>query len=175
MKNIVLTGFMASGKTTIGKELEKITGKRLLDTDLVIEEESGMTTQEIIEKFGIDKLRELESIAVLMCAAESGVIISTGGGAVIKDENREVLKKTGVVFNLVMDEELIKERLPEAKKTRPLMQDSEENIIKLFREREKFYADCDFKVYTKGKLPEEIAAEILKNYILKTMILKEGN
>ncbi len=173
MKNIVLTGFMASGKTTIGKELEKITERRLLDTDSIIEEESGMTTKEIIEKFGIEKLRELETIAVYMCASQSGVIISTGGGAVIKDENREALKKTGVVFNLVMDEELIRERLKEAKKTRPLLNDTEENVIKRFHERETFYADCDFKIFVKGKTPEEIAAEILKNYILKTMILKE--
>ena len=173
MKNIVLTGFMASGKTTIGEELEKITERRFLDTDLVIREESGMTTAEIIEKFGIDKLRKLESIAVLMCAAESGVIISTGGGAVIKEENREALRKTGVIFNLVMDEELIRERYEEAKKTRPLMQDTVEKVIELFNERKDCYADCDFKIYIKGKTPEEIAAEILKNYILKTMILKD--
>ena len=174
MKNIVLTGFMASGKTTIGEELKKITGKRLLDTDLVIKEESGMTTAEIIEKFGIDKLRELETIAVYMCASETGVIIATGGGAVIKEENRAALKKTGVVFNLVMDEELIRERYEEAKKTRPLMKDSVENVIELFKTRKECYADCDFKIYIKGKTPEEIAAEILKNYILETMILKDN-
>lgn len=167
MKNIVLTGFMASGKTTIGKELAAITGRKLIDTDTMIEQEMGMTTNEIFENFGEEYFRDLETVACHAAAEEKGVIVSTGGGAVIREINREVLKKTGVVFNLEMNEALIKERMTDAKATRPLMSDEVDNVIARFNSRKEFYDDCDYKipVYT-GLTPTDYAAEILKKYTL---------
>ncbi|MDO4617888.1 MAG: shikimate kinase [Clostridia bacterium] len=173
MKNIVLTGYMASGKTTVGEELKKITGKELVDTDKLIEEEAGMTVNEIFQRFGEEYFRDLEKIAVCIASSYSGIIVSTGGGAVLNEENRKRLRDTGVVFNLTMTDDLIRERIDMAKDTRPLMADDVENIIKRYHDRENFYNDCDFKINTVGKTPTDIAAEILKNYILKTMILKE--
>ncbi len=167
MKNIVLTGFMASGKTTIGKELATITGRKLVDTDTMIEQEMGMTANEIFENFGEEYFRDLETVACHAAAEEKGVIVSTGGGAVIREINREVLKKTGVVFNLEMNEALIKERMTDAKTTRPLMSDEVDNVIARFNSRKEFYDDCDYKipVYT-GLTPTDYAAEILKKYTL---------
>lgn len=167
MKNIVLTGFMASGKTTIGKELATITGRKLVDTDTMIEQEMGMTANEIFENFGEEYFRDLETVACHAAAEEKGVIVSTGGGAVIREINREVLKKTGVIFNLEMNEALIKERMTDAKTTRPLMSDEIDNVIARFNSRKEFYDDCDYKipVYT-GLTPTDYAAEILKKYTL---------
>lgn len=167
MKNIVLTGFMASGKTTIGKELATITGRKLVDTDTMIEQEMGMTTNEIFQTFGEEYFRDLETVACHAVAEEKGVIVSTGGGAVMRDINREVLKKTGVVFNLEMNEDLIKERISDAKATRPLMSDELDKVIERFNSRKEFYDDCDYKipVYT-GLTPTDYAAEILKKYTL---------
>ncbi len=167
MKNIVLTGFMASGKTTIGKELSTITGRKLVDTDTMIEQEMGMTVNEIFENFGEGYFRDLETVACYAAAEENGVIVSTGGGAVIREENRRVLRKTGVIFNLEMNEELIKERLLEAKATRPLMSDELGEVVERFNSRKEFYDDCDYKIPVyNGQTPTDYAAEILKKYTL---------
>lgn len=172
MKNIVLTGFMASGKTTISKELATITKRKLVDTDTMIEQEMGMSVTEIFENFGEEYFRDLETIACHAAAEEKGVIISTGGGAVMREVNREALKKTGIVFNLEMNEDLIKERMIDAKETRPLMQDEIDKVIERFNSRKEFYDDCDYKipVYTNGT-PTDYAGEILKKYTF-SMITK---
>ncbi len=171
MKNIVLTGFMASGKTTIGKELAKITERRFVDTDLMIEQEMRMTINEIFANFGEEYFRDLETIACHAAAGEKGVIISTGGGAVMRDENRKVLKSTGVIFNLEMNEELIKSRLQANKDTRPLMSEELNEVIERFNSRKIFYEDCDCKVAVyDGRTPTDYAAEILKNYTLLTIV-----
>ena len=172
MKNIVLTGFMASGKTTIGKELATITKRKLVDTDTMIEQEMGMSVTEIFENFGEEYFRDLETIACHAAAEEKGVIISTGGGAVMRKINREALKKTGIVFNLEMNEDLIKERMIDARQTRPLMQDEIDKVIERFNSRKEFYDDCDYKipVYTK-ETPTDYAGEILKKYTF-SMITK---
>lgn len=169
MKNIVLTGFMASGKTTIGKELATITGRCLVDTDAMIEEEMGMTINEIFANFGEEYFRDLETVACHAAAEEKGAIVSTGGGAVIREKNREALKSTGIVFNLEMNEELIKARLADNKATRPLMSDELKEVIDRFNSRKEFYNDCDYKIPVyDGKTPTDYAAEILKLYTLST-------
>ena len=171
MKNIVLTGFMASGKTTIGKELAAITGRRLVDTDLMIEQEMGMSINEIFANFGEEYFRDLETIACHAAAEEDGVIVSTGGGAVMREINREVLKKSGVIFNLEMNEELIKARISDNKDSRPLMTDEVQAVIERFNSRKEFYADCDYKIPVwDGKTPTDYAAEILKLYTLSTVV-----
>lgn len=171
MKNIVLTGFMASGKTTIGKELATITGRRLVDTDLMIEQEMGMSINEIFANFGEEYFRDLETIACHAAAEEDGVIVSTGGGAVMREINREALKKSGIIFNLEMNEELIKARISDNKDSRPLMSDEVQAVIERFNSRKEFYADCDYKIPVwDGKTPTDYAAEILKLYTLSTVV-----
>ena len=171
MKNIVLTGFMASGKTTIGKELATITGRRLVDTDLMIEQEMGMSINEIFANFGEEYFRDLETLACHAAAEEDGAIVSTGGGAVMREINREVLKKSGVIFNLEMNEELIKVRIANNKDSRPLMTDEVQEVIERFNSRKEFYADCNYKIPVyDGKTPTDYAAEILKLYTLETVV-----
>lgn len=165
MKNIVLTGFMASGKTTIGKELATITGRKLVDTDIMIEQETGMSINDIFSTFGEEYFRDLETVACYAAGEEDGVIISTGGGAVVRDINREALRKNGIVFNLEMNDELIEQRLEDNKATRPLLSGEIDEIKARFNARKKFYDDCDFKIPVyDGKTPTDCAAEILKKY-----------
>ncbi len=163
MKNIVLTGFMASGKSTVGKELSKITKRAFIDTDELIEEEAGMTVSDIFQNFGEKYFRDLETIACQMAGEEDGIIIATGGGAVLREENIQALKKNGIIFNLQTDESLIAERLSGAKEGRPLMQAELFEVIERFTQRKAFYERCDYKIPVYGgRTPLEIAGEILK-------------
>ena len=97
-------------------------------------------------------------------AEMKNVVIATGGGVVLNEQNIENLRKTGVIFNLSPDFSVIRERLEEARKTRPLLkQDSIENIKKRFDDRKPFYDNCDYKIKViHGRTPRSYAMEILE-------------
>lgn len=164
MKNIVLTGFMASGKSTIGAEISDISGMRLIDTDKMIETESKMTINEIFAKFGEGYFRDLESKAISKASKQKQVVISTGGGAVLRTENIEMLRKSGVVFNLEPSLATIRERLCDARSTRPLLADAEINeVFERFHSRKPYYDNCDCKIYVSNALsPRDFAIQILE-------------
>ena len=93
MKNIVLTGFMGAGKTAVGKELAHILGMKLIDVDTEIEKSEQITINEIFSQFGEPRFREIETAMIKKIAAAKNLIISTGGGAVLKQENMEILRE----------------------------------------------------------------------------------
>lgn len=162
-RNIVLTGYMASGKSTIGRKLSELTGRTLIDTDTIVEKNAGITISEIFEKYGEEHFRKLEAEACKIAAGEEYAIIATGGGAVLRGENIEALRKNGIIFNLEPDEETIINRLFKKKTDRPLVKDAaSEAILNRFRDRKPFYDNCDRKIYVNdSKLPEDFAKEIL--------------
>ena len=162
--NIVLTGFMATGKTTIGTAIANMSDYRFVDTDEIIVKNSGMEINEIFAKYGEKRFRELEREAVAEAADTDNAVISTGGGVVLNALNIDILRKNGVIFNLDPDFSVIEERVIEARKTRPLMQgESIDGIRERFERRKPFYDNCDRKIFVTGeKKPEEYAAEILK-------------
>lgn len=161
--NIVITGFMASGKTQISKAVSEQSKYRLIDTDDMITEKMNMTINEIFKKYGEKYFRELEKEAVREAAACDGAVIATGGGVVLDKENIDMLRENGVIFNLSPDFSVIRERLEEARKTRPLLSgESIENIEKRFIARKPFYDNCDFKIHIiSGRTPRSYAMEIL--------------
>lgn len=153
--NIVLTGMPASGKTTIGKKLAEITGKELIDTDDLIVKKAGISISEIFEKYGEEYFRNIESEVIAEVSLKNGVIISTGGGAVLKSENVLNLKKNGEIFFL---DRPLEDLIPTS--DRPLA-NSRESIIKRYNERIDIYnstADFIINVIT----PDITANEILK-------------
>lgn len=162
-RNIVITGFMASGKTEISKAIAKVSDYKLTDTDEMIVEKTGISINEIFAKYGEEKFREIEHECVCNAAARSGLVISTGGGVVLNKENVKELRKNGVIFNLAPDFEVIEERLAAAAADRPLLQgQSIENVRKRFNDRLPYYADCDYKIHVvSGRLPASYALEIL--------------
>lgn len=164
MKNIVLTGFMASGKTATGQALAELTGRQFVDTDAMIEAEAGLTANEIFAQHGEVYFRDLESAAVLRAAQMEDAVIATGGGAVLRVENIEILRKTGVIVNLEPTEETIRARLSQAAGTRPLLQGQEiTQVLERFRARQPFYSNCDYKLcVTNGRSPQDYAEEILE-------------
>ena len=162
MKNIVLTGFMGTGKSSVGVELAVKLGYRYLDLDCVITDHAGMSVNRIFAEHGELYFRDLETKAIEEIAYMENLVISTGGGAVIRDKNRELLRSAGVVINLVASAEEIFSRL-QTDCSRPLLKDdmSLEKIMKMLEEREPFYADSDIRIDTVGKKVEDVVLEIL--------------
>ena len=97
-ENVVLIGMPASGKSTVGALLAKKLSRPLIDTDKLIEERAQMTISEIFERFGEKKFRELETEAIKEASAQNGSVISTGGGAVLKEENVTALRENGRIY-----------------------------------------------------------------------------
>lgn len=164
-KNIVLTGFMGAGKSTVGRMLAGILGRKLVDTDDLIEAEAGMRISEIFEKHGEDYFRELEEKIVAKASLLEDHIIVTGGGVVLREKNIQNLRKKGVIIYLHATPEVIYNRVKN-QSHRPLLQvkDPLKKIRELLEFRAPFYANHDFKIDTSSLSVEEVVDEVL-NYI----------
>jgi shikimate kinase len=100
MKNIILIGFMGSGKSTVAKRLAEEFSLPLVEMDLRIEEKAEMSIPDIFSKFGEEKFRELESL-VLLESLENRGVIATGGGVLTKKENQEMLSNESYVLKMI--------------------------------------------------------------------------
>ena len=118
--NIVITGFMASGKTEISKQLHKLSGYSLVDTDELIVKKTGMSINEIFEKKGEEAFREIEHNVISEVSKRDNTIISTGGGVPLNEINMDELRKNGIIVNLAPDFDVIKQRLTNARSTHAL-------------------------------------------------------
>lgn len=163
MKNIVLTGFMGAGKSAVGKKLAERLGLQVIDTDDVIEEESGMKISDIFSEFGEDHFRKLERMAVERLSTFDNHIIITGGGVVLNKENIENLRKNGIIVYLHAAPEVLYERV-KSETHRPLLQvdNPVKKIKELFEHRAQFYADNDIEVDTSNLTVDEVAEKIIK-------------
>ena len=149
-RNLILIGFMGTGKTTIGKHVARSLGFRFVDTDTLIAKEAGKTIPEIFEEDGEEAFRRLESEILRRCAGRSEQVISTGGGIVTRPENVELLRSAGYVIWLKASAETIYERV-RRNRNRPLLQteDPEETIRNLLAERIPAYEEAtDFSITT---------------------------
>jgi len=165
--NLVLTGFMGTGKTSIGKLLAEKLGRCFVDLDQKIEQDTGMTVPQIFEKYGEKYFRELEKNAVKEVAARKNLVIATGGGTVKDEENIRLLKNSGVMVCLTTEPEEIFRRT-ERRGERPVLDAGDEDrlntIKKLLAERQKFYAQADYTVDTTDWSPLQIMNDICKHF-----------
>ncbi|MBC7980745.1 MAG: shikimate kinase [Armatimonadetes bacterium] len=166
-KNIVLIGFMGSGKSTVGRELHQRLGYHLTDMDQLIEERLGKKISEIFVEEGESAFRDFETMQLMEIARQTDKrhIISTGGGIVIRPENRSLLRRLGYVVWLNAPEEVISERTSR-NRDRPLLnhQDSRARIAMLLAEREPWYREtAHLKIDTAGLDSHETAAGILES------------
>ncbi|NWF51804.1 MAG: shikimate kinase [Nitrospirae bacterium] len=163
MKNIILTGFMGTGKTVVGKILSKLLRIELIDVDTEIERSEKMTISEIFRRFGESRFREIETEMIKKLSLKNNVIISTGGGAVLKKENMDILKKSGIIVCLLATPETILKRTSYTT-NRPLLQveDPLRRIKELLDYRKPFYEKADVMIDTEGKNPSQIAQEIIE-------------
>ena len=139
-ENLVLIGFMGSGKSSVGKVAAKALGFHFVDTDQMIVERAGKPISEIFADEGEAAFRALESEVIECLSRVSKHVVSTGGGVVISSRNREALKKLGFVVCLTASEDVLFERVSRNTK-RPLLQteNPRETLSNLFRERDILY------------------------------------
>jgi shikimate kinase len=165
MKGITLIGFMGAGKTTVGKLLSAETGMEHIDFDDKIVAEIGMTIQEYFDLNGEAAFREKET-KVLKKYIDHNYVISTGGGIVMQQENRELLKAMAPVVYLETAPEVFIPRLKNDHTTvRPLVvSKSPEEIKQVFEPRISYYKEtASMIVSTDQRTPEAIVKEILAN------------
>ncbi len=162
-KSIVLTGFMGTGKSAVGRELKSRTGMNLFDTDDMIEEKHGKIT-DIFSSKGEEYFRLLESETIKE-AALPGRIISLGGGAVLKRENIDIFKKSGFVVRLKADIERVFKNIGSNTGSRPLLSGKTmEEAKELLLSREEYYKNCDFEIDVTSLEKEETADRIINAY-----------
>ena len=162
MKNIILTGFMGTGKTAVGRRLAMLLNMKLMDVDTEIEKSQQMTINEIFRQFGEPRFREIETEMIQKLSERKDVIISTGGGAVLKQKNMDALRKQGVIICLMASPQTILKRTSH-NSNRPLLkvEDPFEKIKELLNFRKPFYEKADIMIDTEGKTPLQIAEEII--------------
>lgn len=163
MKNIVFTGFMGAGKSSVGRKLAERLGMSVVDTDELIERSAGMRISEIFAKFGEQRFRELEKKAVAEASKLENHVIITGGGVVLKEENMKNLRRNGVIVYLHARPGVIYSRIKH-ESHRPLLQVKEpmKKIKELLEYRAPYYANNDFMVDTSELTVEQVVEEILK-------------
>ena len=166
MKNIVLIGFMGTGKTSTGKTLASRLGFSFLDLDEAIETAAGMTIPQIFEQFGEDGFRAREREAVLKAAERRNTVIATGGGVVKNAANMDALRAHGVVVCLTADVDTILSRTA-TRGERPVLDgrdagDRRAAIEALMKERAALYKGADYTVDTSDWSPLLVVDDIVK-------------
>ncbi|MFV8827929.1 shikimate kinase [Alkalihalobacterium sp. APHAB7] len=157
---IFLTGFMGAGKSTIGKVLAKKLNYKLLDTDEKIEAIQRKSIAMIFQEEGEGAFRSYETDVLEKLPIEN-TVVTTGGGIVVNEVNRKIMREKGSIFYLHCDIEEVLERT-KGDTTRPLLQNkSKEQVSELFLQRMPFYEDADYKIDTTLLSITEIVDKIL--------------
>lgn len=162
-KPIVLIGFMATGKTTVGRLVAERLQRRFVDLDQLVEEAAGMKVPELFRTAGEPAFRKAESQALQRALAMKEIVVATGGGAACREENLVPMLAAGFVVALSATPAEVLRRTG-GNSGRPLLDGATDPLAaarKLLAEREPFYARAHLRVDTVGKEPAQIAAEIV--------------
>ena len=143
--NIILCGFMGSGKTVVGTELSKIMGRKFIDTDEMIEEQQGIAIKAIFAAYGEEHFRDLEHDCCKKIALMKNCIVSTGGGAMTFERNVEALKASGKVVFLDADFDVICDRIGDSS-NRPLFQDKQKAKALYDERKSKYFSAADIVI-----------------------------
>lgn len=167
MKSLILVGFMGTGKTTLGKELAKRLQLPLIDLDSVIVQEQQMEIDEIFDRFGEEAFRQMEHEVLCRYAAQPNLIISPGGGAVLREENRAVMRKHCFIISLLAQPQIILERVNQESTVRPVLeqrmpgQSKLERIEQVLEQRMPCYQEADLLLDTSHCPVEQLANQVI--------------
>ncbi len=157
-ENIVLIGMPASGKSTVGALLSKALGRRLIDTDMLIEEKAGKDIPKIFSEDGESAFRELEAEVIRECSRETGAIIATGGGAVLCAQNADALRENGRIYFI---DRPLEKLMPT--KDRPLSS-TREDLDRRYKERYGIYTAVADVTVDADCSPNTVAEKIIKEF-----------
>lgn len=163
MKNIVLIGFMGTGKTSTGRLLAARLGRPFIDVDRKIEKECAMSIPEFFRAHGEEAFRHKEKLTIAKLSRYNSSIISTGGGSVVDPDNYSKLKQNGIIISLTASVDVILERTNRRKGTRPLLdcENPRDIIAALLLERAHIYNNADFIVDTGELSPHQVVDRII--------------
>jgi shikimate kinase len=141
-RNLVLVGFMGSGKSSVGRILSSLTGFALVDTDTLVAQEAGQSIPTIFKQHGEEHFRALETKVLQSLVGRIGLIIATGGGIITVEENRQLLPQIGPVVWLDASPDHLYQRVKHSK--RPLLQTAHprRTVEELYRQREPLYREA---------------------------------
>ncbi len=165
-KNLVLTGMMGVGKSTIGSALAKKLKLIFFDVDKIIEKENSTTIKDIFEKEGEAKFREIEKKTVFRVLGNKESVIALGGGAFMNPEIRGKIIDKCISIWLDLDIKLLKQRLLDSKK-RPLLNktDMEKTLTSIYRKRKDIYSLANYTINCNDVDKKKIIEKILKNVV----------
>jgi shikimate kinase len=172
--SVILVGPMASGKTTLGKLLSKRLNLQFVDSDQDIEKRSGVSVRTIFEVEGEDAFRDRESKAIAMLVSQKGLVVATGGGAVLREQNRMALRQGGLVLYLKPDIETQLRRTTGDRK-RPLLQnvDRRQFLTELNASRDPFYRQvADLVVKVDNRPGKKMIDAILAKMAQKAWVIE---
>ena len=155
---------MGAGKTTVGMELAKKLNYKLIDTDHSIENDQSRVIKDIFSQDGESFFRNLETLKLKELTNEENAIISTGGGIILKDENRSILNNLFTIY-LKADFENIFNRIKQDTSRPLLLTDDPYNTAKdIFKSRQSVYESFKIHVRTDNKTPQQVVEEIINLY-----------
>jgi len=163
LANLIITGFMGTGKSEVGLEIARRLGREFVDMDTLIEQQAGMTIPEIFAQQGEGFFRQQERQLCQGLAQRRGLVIATGGGALIPEENRQALGTSGLLVCLNCDVGEILRRLAQAE-DRPLLEvaDRRERIETLLAQRREAYSRIPHQIDTTSLTVEEVAERVIE-------------
>ncbi len=165
MRNIIITGFMGTGKTAVGRVVGQKLGREFVDTDARIEALTGREISKIFTRDGQEAFRNMEQDVCRKLSEKEDLVIATGGGTLIDTENRELMMRTGTVVCLTASAEEIMRRLGRTDKSkRPLLEtsDLEVAIESLLKARSQIYQAFPWRIDTTHLTIEEVAKRVVE-------------
>jgi shikimate kinase len=166
--NIVLIGYRGTGKSSVGKLLSAILNMELVEMDRLIVKKAKLSIPQIVERFGWDKFRDLESEVVSDISQKDNCVIDTGGGIILREENVEHLKANGLIFWLKANKETIINRIEDGGE-RPSLTGTKsflEEVEEVLKAREPLYQSAaDWVIETDERSIEEVSRDIINTLI----------